>query len=43
VLGGDGGIIAVAPDGTIVMDFNTEGMFRGAADSRGRREVALFG
>jgi L-asparaginase / beta-aspartyl-peptidase len=43
VLGGDGGIIAVAPDGTVVMDFNTEGMFRGLADSRGRREIALFG
>jgi beta-aspartyl-peptidase (threonine type) len=41
-LGGDGGIIAIAADGTIVMDFNTEGMFRAARDSGGRREIALF-
>ncbi|MGH8308589.1 MAG: isoaspartyl peptidase/L-asparaginase family protein [Steroidobacteraceae bacterium] len=41
-MGGDGGIIAIAADGAIVMDFNTEGMFRGVRDSRGRREVALF-
>ncbi len=40
-LGGDGGIIAVGADGTVVMDFNTEGMFRASLDSRGRREVAL--
>jgi L-asparaginase / beta-aspartyl-peptidase len=41
-LGGDGGIIAIAADGTVIMDFNTEGMFRGARDARGLREVALF-
>jgi beta-aspartyl-peptidase (threonine type) len=38
---GDGGIIAVGQDGRIVMRFNTEGMFRGAADSNGRFEVAI--
>lgn len=37
----DGGIIAVGADGTIVMDFNTTGMSRGAADSTGRFEVLL--
>jgi len=37
----DGGIIAVGADGTIVMDFNTTGMSRGAADSHGRFEVKL--
>lgn len=34
-----GGIIAVSRDGSIVMQFNTEGMARAAADSTGRREV----
>jgi beta-aspartyl-peptidase (threonine type) len=41
-LGGDGGLIAVDRDGQIVMDFSTEGMFRGARDSRGRREIAIY-
>jgi beta-aspartyl-peptidase (threonine type) len=39
---GDGGIIAVDHDGNIAMVFNTGGMFRGAADSRGRFEVAIW-
>jgi L-asparaginase / beta-aspartyl-peptidase len=38
---GDGGIIAVGADGTIVMDYTTGGMARAAADSRGRREVKI--
>ena len=41
-LGGDGGIIAVDRDGRTVMQFSTEGMFRGARDSNGRREVAIY-
>jgi beta-aspartyl-peptidase (threonine type) len=41
-MGGDGGLIAVDRDGQIVMDFSTEGMFRGAADARGRREIAIY-
>jgi len=41
-LGGTGGIIAVNVSGQVVMDFNTEGMFRGARDSTGRREVAIY-
>lgn len=36
---GDGGIIAVAHDGSISMEFNTDGMARAAADSSGRFEV----
>ena len=39
---GDGGVIAVDRSGTIVMDFNTEGMYRAAADSAGRFEVAIW-
>ena len=41
-LGGDGGLIAVGADGAVVMDFCTEGMFRGARDSAGRREIAIY-
>jgi beta-aspartyl-peptidase (threonine type) len=40
--GGHGGIIAMDPAGEIAMDFNTAGMFRGARDSRGRREVGMY-
>jgi beta-aspartyl-peptidase (threonine type) len=38
---GDGGMIAVGPDGVAVLEFNTEGMFRGAADSAGRFEIGI--
>jgi beta-aspartyl-peptidase (threonine type) len=41
-LGGDGGVIAVDRDGRIAMEFNSEGMFRGARDSSGRRETAIY-
>ena len=41
-LGGTGGIIAVSGGGEVVMDFSTEGMFRGAPNSAGRREVAIY-
>jgi beta-aspartyl-peptidase (threonine type) len=40
--GGDGGIIAIDRTGHITLEFNCEGMFRGARDSRGRREVAIY-
>jgi len=40
--GGDGGIIAIDRSGQITLEFNCEGMFRGARDSRGRREVAIY-
>ena len=39
---GDGGIIAVDKDYNISMEFNTPGMYRGAADSSGRFETAIF-
>jgi beta-aspartyl-peptidase (threonine type) len=39
---GDGGLIAVGKDGAIVHSFNSEGMFRGAADSGGRFDVAVW-
>jgi L-asparaginase / beta-aspartyl-peptidase len=40
-LGGQGGVIAVDASGGVVMDFSSEGMFRGTRDSAGRREVAI--
>jgi beta-aspartyl-peptidase (threonine type) len=40
--GGDGGVIALDRDAHIVEEFNTEGMFRAARDSRGRRDVAVY-
>jgi beta-aspartyl-peptidase (threonine type) len=41
-LGGDGGVIVAAPDGSTAFSFNTPGMYRGRADSTGVREVAIF-
>jgi len=41
-LGGDGGLIAVDRRGNIVMPFNSEGMYRGAIDRRGRRSIAIY-
>ena len=41
-LGGDGGVIVVDRDGNIAMEFNTEGMFRGARSSRSKREIAIY-
>lgn len=41
-LGGSGGVIAVGRDGSIAMPFNSEGMLRGAMDSRGRFETGLL-
>ncbi len=39
---GDGGVIAIAPDGTIALVYSTEGMYRGAADSGGRFDVRIW-
>ena len=40
-LGGEGGMIAVDAQGTVVMDFSSPAMFRAARDSRGKLEVAF--
>jgi beta-aspartyl-peptidase (threonine type) len=40
--GGEGGVIAVDRSGQIALEFNSEGMFRGARDSNGRREVEIY-
>ena len=39
---GDGGIIAVSKRGEIVLEFNSNGMYRGAADASGRFGVAIW-
>lgn len=39
---GDGGVIAVGANGDIALVFNSPGMFRGAADSAGRFDVAIW-
>jgi len=41
-LGGEGGMIAVGSDGTLVAGFNSGGLKRGLMDSEGRFEVATF-
>jgi len=41
-LGGDGGVIVLTPKGERVYSFNTDGMYRGMADSTGR-SVAIYG
>jgi L-asparaginase / beta-aspartyl-peptidase len=41
-LGGDGGLIAVDASGQLVLEFTTEGMFRGARHADGRREIAIY-
>ena len=42
VMKAEGGVIAIDSDGHISMSFNSEGMFRGARDSGGRREIAIY-
>lgn len=39
---GEGGVIAVDAKGNLALSFNSEGMFRGARDSKGRNEVAIY-
>jgi len=41
-MGGDGGVIVVDKNGALSLEFNSEGMFRGARNSKGRREVAIY-
>ena len=40
--GGEGGVIAVDRSGNIALDFNSVGMFRGARDSAGKRDIAMY-
>ena len=40
--GVEGGVIALDPAGNIAMDFNSQGMFRAARDSSGRRQIGIY-
>jgi beta-aspartyl-peptidase (threonine type) len=42
-LGGTGGVIVTAPDGTSTFSFSTPGMYRGRATSDGEKYVAIYG
>jgi beta-aspartyl-peptidase (threonine type) len=42
-LGGDGGIIAVAPDGQLAWSFNTSGMYRGRAARGEPVSIGIYG
>lgn len=41
-LGGDGGIIAVDKNGTIVMEFNTAGMYRASMNEKGELYIGIY-
>lgn len=42
-MGGTGGVIVTAPDGTAAWSFNTPGMYRGKATSGGVKQVGIYG
>jgi beta-aspartyl-peptidase (threonine type) len=42
-LHGDGGVIAITPDGQLAWSFNTPGMFRARVAEGGKLEVKIFG
>lgn len=42
-LGGSGGVIVAAPDGTAAWSYNTPGMYRGRATSAGVKQVGIYG
>jgi len=42
-MGGDGGLIAVDPQGNLALVFNTSGMYRASIDRDGKLSVAIFG
>jgi beta-aspartyl-peptidase (threonine type) len=41
-LHGDGGVIAVAPDGQMAWSFNTPGMYRARQVEGGKLEIGIF-
>lgn len=41
-IGGDGGLIAIDTQGNIVLEYNTEGMYRGQRNASGTNEVAIY-
>ena len=41
-LGGSGGVIGIDKNGNILMDFNTEGMYRGYRKSNGESVIKIY-
>jgi beta-aspartyl-peptidase (threonine type) len=41
-LGGSGGVIALAPDGSMVWSFNTPGMFRARVQQGGKPQISIY-
>ncbi len=41
-MGGTGGIVAIDKDGNVAMPFNTEGMYRGWVDRKGKITVKIY-
>ena len=41
-LGGDGGLIAITPDGQMAWSFNTPGMYRARQVEGGKLEIGIF-
>lgn len=41
-LGGDGGIVAVDKEGNMVMEFNTEGMYRASMNDQGDLKIEIY-
>ena len=41
-MGGDGGIIAIDPQGNISLTFNTAGMYRASVDTEGTVYVGIY-
>jgi beta-aspartyl-peptidase (threonine type) len=41
-LDGDGGVIAIAPDGEMVWSFNTPGMYRARLAEGGKLEIGIY-
>ena len=41
-LHGDGGVIAIAPDGQMAWSFNTSGMYRAKLAEGGKLEVGIY-
>jgi len=40
--GGEGGLVAVDQAGNVVLEFNSEGMYRGSIDAGGKKNVAIY-
>jgi beta-aspartyl-peptidase (threonine type) len=41
-LGGDGGVIAIAPDGEVAWGFNTTGMYRARSSEGATAQISIY-